>query len=92
MKLEFYDYATATGRAETHSTPDDPRVAPLLNTLLDQYVPTQMQAPLPGALGATSRPARASDVAFSGVSNAYTDSQLIGQGKFKTVLGYGEAF
>jgi hypothetical protein len=43
-------------------------------------------------LRATSRRARASYVAFSGVTNAYTYSQLIGQGKLKTVLGYGEAF
>jgi hypothetical protein len=29
---------------------------------------------------------------FSAVTNAYTYNQLIGQGKLKTVLGYGEAF
>jgi hypothetical protein len=92
MKLEFYDYATAAGRAETESTPDDPRVTPLLNKLLEQYAPTQMEAPLPGSLRATSRRARASYVVFSAVTNAYTYKQLIGQGKLRTVLGYGEAF
>jgi hypothetical protein len=29
---------------------------------------------------------------FSVATNAYTYSQLIGQGKLKTVLGYGESF
>jgi hypothetical protein len=92
MKLEFYDYATASGRAEIESTPDDPRVKPLLTKLLDQYAPTQMEAPLPGPLRATSRRARASYLVFSAATNAYTYSQLIGQGKLKTVLGYGESF
>ena len=92
MKLEFYDYATAAGRAETDSRPDDPRVKPLLTKLLDQYAPTQMEAPLPGSLRATSRRARASYLVFSAATNAYTYSQLIGQGKLKTVLGYGESF
>jgi arylsulfatase A-like enzyme len=92
MKLEFYDYATASGRAETESTPDDPRVKPLLTKLLDQYAPTQMEAPLPGPLRATSRRARASYLVFSVATNAYTYSQLIGQGKLKTVLGYGGSF
>ena len=92
MKLEFYDYATASGRAETESTPDDPRVKPLLTKLLDRYAPTQMEAPLPGSLRATSKRARASYMVFSAATNAYTYQQLIGQGKLKTVLGYGEAF
>ena len=91
-ELEFYDYATAAGRAETESTPDYPRVKPLLTKLLDEYAPTQMEAPLPGSLRATSRRAQASYMVFSAVTNAYTYSQLIGQGKLKTVLGYGEAF
>jgi hypothetical protein len=92
MKLEFYDYATAAGRAETESTPDDPRVKPPLGELMDRYVPQQMEEPLPGSLRTTSGRARASYLVFSAVTNAYTYKQLIGQGKLRTVLGYGEAF
>ena len=94
MKLEFYDYATSTGRSELQSHPDDPRVKPLLNKLLNQYAPTQMEAPLPGTLKGTSRRARASYLVFAALTNAYTFKQLVeppGQ-KLRTVLGYGEAF
>ena len=47
LKLEFYDYTTAEGRAETRSHPHDPRSKALASKLFSRYVPTQMQAPLP---------------------------------------------
>lgn len=94
MKLEFYDYATSDGRAETNSTPDDPRVKPLLGKLLNEYSPTQMEAPLPGSLKATVKRARASYLVFQALTNAYTFKQLVGgpEQKLRTVLGYGAAF
>src|SRR2546423_226144 len=38
-EIEFYDYATAGGRAETNNTPDDPRVPALLDQLLSDLLP-----------------------------------------------------
>jgi hypothetical protein len=76
MKLEFYDYATSTGRAETRSHPDDPRVKPLLSKLFSHYAPTQMQAPLPDSLKPTVRRAKTSYLAFQSAINALTLKQL----------------
>ena len=47
MQLEYYDYATAEGRAETRSHPHDPRAKAMASKLFNQYVPQQMEAPLP---------------------------------------------
>jgi len=92
MKLEFYDYATAPGRAETHSDPNDPRVGPLVIKLFNQYVPTQMEAPLPGTLKATVKRARASYLVFQALTNAYSLSQLIQGQQLKTTLGFSGNF
>ncbi len=50
-EVEFYDYATPQGRAELISTPDDPRVAQMLDLLLHTLIPNELRAPLPGKLG-----------------------------------------
>jgi hypothetical protein len=89
IKLEYYDYRTAAGRAETRSHPHDPRAKALAHKLFHQYVPRQMQAPLPSSLRSTVLKARASYIAFSALTNAYTYQELGPQGKLGTVLGYG---
>ena len=50
IELEFYDYSTARGRAELESNPDDPRVRPMLRALLNDIIPNELRAPLPGGL------------------------------------------
>ena len=50
MFLEYYDYATPEGRAETRSHPDDPRAKAMAQRLFNHYVPQQMEAPLPPPL------------------------------------------
>jgi uncharacterized sulfatase len=92
MKLEFYDYSTATGRAELSSNPHDPRVNPLLQKLLNEYVPTQMEAPLPGSLKQAVARGRASYVAFEAAIKAYGAKQLIEGRQATEVLGYGGTF
>lgn len=89
MELEFYDYSTPEGRAETHSTPDDPRAKAMLKTLFSQYVPRQQEAPLPALLRAPQAKARKTYLAFDALVNAYTYSQLIKSGLATSVLGYG---
>jgi arylsulfatase A-like enzyme len=92
MQLEFYDYATAEGRAETRSNPDDPRVRPLLRKLFGEYTTRQMEAPLPPSLRPTVAKARTSYVIWKAIMNAYGYSQLIPSQKLRTDLGYGGNF
>jgi arylsulfatase A-like enzyme len=58
LETEFYDYRTAAGQAETHSTPDAPEAASALDYLLSHLVPNDLQAPLPDAYADTGRAAR----------------------------------
>jgi hypothetical protein len=89
MELEFYDYSTPEGRAEVHSTPDDPRAKAMLNALFSRYVPREEEAPLPSFLRLPQAKARASYLAFDALVNAYSYSQLIKDGLATSVLGYG---
>jgi arylsulfatase A-like enzyme len=92
MQLEFYDYSTSEGRAETLSNTDDPRVQPLLKKLFGEYTSRQMEAPLPPSLRPTVAKARASYLIWKGIMNAYGYSQLIPEQKLRTQLGYGYNF
>jgi uncharacterized sulfatase len=90
MEVEFYDYSTPGGRAETHSTPHDPRAKALLRKLFGEYVPRAMAAPLPTpSLRRASRRARAGYLAFAALANAYSVKQLIDGQKLRDVLDYG---
>ena len=86
MQLEFYDYATAEGRAETRSHPHDPRAKALAHKLFTQYVPQQMEAPLPPPLKRTVAKARASYVAFVAKTNIGSLKSAL------QALGYGGPF
>lgn len=94
MKLEFYDYSTANGRAELHSNPRDRRVKPLLHKLLNQYVPTQMEAPLPAPLKHSVAKGRASYIAFEAAIQAAGLQKLIegSSPQLTELLGYGGPF
>jgi hypothetical protein len=41
VKLEFYDYATEQGLAETRSHPHDPRAKAMEHELFTTYVPSR---------------------------------------------------
>ena len=90
MQLEFYDYATSHGRAETRSHPHDPRAKALATKLFNQYVPQQMEAPLPPPLKRTVAKARASYVAFEAQFNALNTAKLLQDGLLGQLLGYGD--
>jgi uncharacterized sulfatase len=51
VELEFYDYATPQGAAELANNPDDPRAQQMANILLNDLIPNELRAPLPGVLG-----------------------------------------
>ena len=89
MELEFYDYATSAGQAEMQSTPDDPRAKALAKKLFSQYVPQEMQAPLPPPLGTSSRRALEAYIRFTSIVNAYSIFSLIEQHKLRDVVDYG---
>lgn len=65
IELEFYDYSTAGGRAEVDNTPDDPRVAPLLENLRQNIIPNELRAPLHGPYGAIQAQARQQYLQFA---------------------------
>ena len=62
--------------------------------MFGEYVPTQMEAPLPPGLKPATRKARASYLLFEKANNAHAIAKLLG-GKdpaLRTELGYGGAF
>jgi uncharacterized sulfatase len=67
LQIEFYDYATAGGRAETSNTPHDPRVPALLDQLLSNLLPGEIRAPLPGNFGDLQMAAMVRYLAFAAV-------------------------
>ncbi len=90
MEIEFYNYATSAGRAELHSTPEDPRARALLRRLFGQYVPHEMQAALPTlALRGAARHAQKDYLRWVTLINLYSLTQLIQQHKLRDLLGWG---
>jgi arylsulfatase A-like enzyme len=90
LQLEYYDYATPKGRAETQSHPHDPRARAMAHKLFTQYVPQQMEAPLPPPLKRTVAKARASYIRFEAQFNALNLVKLVRDGKLGKLLGYGD--
>jgi uncharacterized sulfatase len=88
--LEYYDYATPEGRAETRSHPNDPRAKAMAHKLFTQYVPQQMEAPLPPPLKKTVARARASYIRFEAQFNVMNLVKLIKDGQLGALLGYGD--
>ena len=89
VQLEFYDYATPDGRAETRSHPHDPRAKAMADQLFTQYVPQQFEAPLPPPLKTTVAKARASYIAYEGIFNTLNLTKLLQDGLLGQLLGYG---
>jgi arylsulfatase A-like enzyme len=92
LQTEFYDYRFASGRAETLSRPDDPTIPVLLRKLFNEWVPQQMEAPLPPRLRPAVLKARRSYLAFRTLTDAYSYKQLVDDQKLRSVLGYGQHF
>ena len=92
MQIDFYDYSSEGGRAETESRPRDPRAQMLLDRLLNQYVPRQMAATLPAPLQRASVRAREEYRAFTAAFNLYSLKQLVDDNKLIELLGPGGRF
>jgi uncharacterized sulfatase len=89
LRTEFYDYRFANARSETRSRPDDPAIPALLRRLFGEWVPQQMEAPLPRRLRPAVARARAGYLAFQAAADAYSYKRLIEDRKLRTELGYG---
>jgi uncharacterized sulfatase len=76
VELEFYDYSTERGQLELDSYPDDPRALEMYNQLVTQYLPQQMEAPLPGAYGVASVLARDQFLLYVAALDALTSGDL----------------
>jgi uncharacterized sulfatase len=76
VKLEFYDYSTERGRLELDSYPDNPKALAMYNQLITQYLPQQMEAPLPGAYGVASALARDQFLLYVAALDALTSADL----------------
>lgn len=76
IELEFYDYTTEGGRLELDNCPDDPRAKAMLDQLLTQYLPQQMEAPLPAQYGTASALARAQFLLYVAALDALTSGEL----------------
>jgi uncharacterized sulfatase len=88
MELEFYDYSTAKGRQELDNKPHDSRAAVMLDQLRHDFLPRQMQQPLPGTLQTASSNAEADYVAYIAYLDAIPVRNFDG-GKLATLVGYG---
>lgn len=77
IELEFYDYSTEGGQLELDNLRgDDPRAQTMLNQLITQYLPQQMEAPLPGVYGVTSALAREQFLLYVAALDALTSGNL----------------
>lgn len=76
IELEFYDYSTEGGQLELDNMGGCPRAKAMLNQLLTEYVPQQMEAPLPGRYGAASAIAREQFLLYVAALDALTSGDL----------------
>jgi hypothetical protein len=75
-ETEFYDYATAGGRAETDNRKDDPRAAIFYRALLHDILPSELRAPLPSRFRPAQTIAQENYLAYVKAINTLTVSDL----------------
>ena len=90
-QTEFYDYSTPQGAAELVSTPDDPRAQPMLNALINDLIPNELRAPLPGAYGVAQTLSRDAYLLFQAAIDSLTPDGFTGQ-NLRDLLGFGAEF
>ncbi len=94
IQLEFYDYSTETGRLELDSSPEDDRVQPLLDQLIERIIPGELQEPLPVPLRLEQLASKKAHLAYRDfIENKSPESQsLWEEGGLVSALGYGLSF
>ncbi|WP_263367271.1 sulfatase-like hydrolase/transferase [Edaphobacter bradus] len=97
VQLEFYDYSTKAGQLELNSDPDDPRAEQGYDALVNNYLPNELAAHLPGSpLDPTSLrfqqiKSEIAHVAFRDLI-AHQPPPTWQSGGLRTLLGYGGQF
>jgi uncharacterized sulfatase len=92
-EVEFYDYGTPQGAAELVSTPDDPQAKILLNSLLDDLIPNELRAPLPGAFGTAQAISKELYLLFqAAILNLPGTGTISAEQDLRDLLGIGPEF
>ena len=91
-QLEFYDYNTQEGRLELANTPQDPRAQPLANLLLNNLIPNELRAPLPGRYGAAQTISKAAWLLFNGLILNLPGTGNTSAEDLRDLLGIGQEF
>ena len=76
--IEYYDYDAAGNTLEMDNLGVTPDSTALADLLINQYLPQQMQQPLPGAMQLVSDAARQEYIAYVAVLDALTAVQMSG--------------
>jgi uncharacterized sulfatase len=92
-QVEFYNYNTQAGRLELANTPQDPRAQPLLDLLLNDLIPNELRAPLPGQYGAAQAVSKAAYLLFRAlVLNLPGTGNTSAEDDLRNLLGVGQEF
>ena len=90
VELEFYDYSTPEGIAELANNPGDPRAQEMLNILLNDLIPNELRAPLPGDLAVAQDVSRTAYLLLEEWTLNPNTSESVRD--LLNVLGYGRGF
>jgi arylsulfatase A-like enzyme len=88
LELEFYDYATPGGVAETDNRPNDPRAKGLFNRLVHDLIPHELQAPLPSSLQGFQAASKVRLLAYLQFLDGLSEQEWL-DGAATSILGYG---
>jgi uncharacterized sulfatase len=92
VQLEFYDHTTTNGALELdNSANSDPRVWPQYQNLLNDIIPNELQALLPGQLGKEQQKSKIAHLLFRDFI-AVQPSGAWKNGGLTNILGYGANF
>jgi len=92
MELEFYDHSTIRGKLEVDDTVDtDPRVNGMVQALLNDIIPHQLQQPLPGTLRLQQEASKRAHLLYRELFKHYP-AKVWQDGGLQTLLGYGAEF
>jgi arylsulfatase A-like enzyme len=98
VQLEFYDYSTRAGQLELFSKPNDPRAQEGYEALINNYLPNELAAPLPGnpldpnSLRFQQIKSEIAHVAFRDLIENEPDSTWQTGNGLRLLLGYGGPF
>ncbi len=91
LETELYDYSTEAGRAELDNLHDDPRIPQLKQALLENIIPNEFRAPLPGALGVAQTASKYAYLAYDALIRNLPASG-ISVGDVRAALPFGKDF